>query len=425
MIYVVRAGDTVDNIAARMGIPPRLLILQNGLEYPERLVVGQALIALTPTLTHTVSAGDTLNSIAGAYGVTTRQLYRNNPWLAGLSNVDPGEVIVIAYSQSPEAQMVINGYAYPFADIGQLRRELPYLSAILPFTYGFAVNGQLVPIDDDEILRAASIIGTQAMLVLSPMNTAGRFSSELISLMLNNAQTRGALIEEVLNEVLSKGYIGADLDFEYVRREDADAYAAFVTQLASRLHEFDRILSLDLAPKYSAQQRGLLYEGHDYRALGAVADLATLMTYEWGYTYGPPLAVAPIYEVERVVDYGVSEIPAGKLLLGLANYGYDWTLPYEEGSAARSLSNPEAVELAWRYGAEIVFDEAAASPTFYYTTEEGVQHQVWFEDVRSLQAKLDLVERRGLRGVNFWTVNRPFPSGFMMMGSEYIPEPLP
>ena len=425
MIYVVRPGDTLSAIAAGYGISDRLLALENGLEQPERLVVGQALTVLIPTLTHPVAAGDSLRAIAAAYGVTVRQLYRNNPWLGGLSNIYPGQEIVVAYSESPGGEMVINGYSYPFAEIALLRKELPYLSAVLPFTYGFTVTGELVPIDDDEILRAAAVLGTETMLVVSPLNTAGRFSSELISLLVNDAVLRRTLIGEIVDTVLRRGHRGADLDFEYVRREDAAAYVSFVEQLAEALHAAGRILSLDLAPKYSAQQRGMLYEGHDYRALGAAADLATLMTYEGGYTYGPPLAVAPIYEVERVVSYGVSEIAPYRLLLGLANYGYDWALPYEEGSAARSLSNPEAVELAWRYGAEIVFDEIAQAPTFYYTTEEGTDHQVWFEDARSLLAKLELAERCGLRGVNFWTVNRPFPSGFMLMGSRCVPAALP
>ena len=126
-----------------------------------------------------------------------------------------------------------------------------------------------------------------------------------------------------------------------------------------------------------------------------------------------------------MLAYGVSEIPPDKLLLGMANYGYDWTLPYEEGSAARSLSNPQAVDLAWRYGAEIVYDEDAQAPNFSYVTSEGVAHQVWFEDARSLRAKLEAARNFGLRGVNFWTVNRPFPSGFMLMGREYVPEALP
>ena len=57
------------------------------------------------------------------------------------------------------------------------------------------------------------------------------------------------------------------------------------------------------------------------------------MTYEWGYTYGPPMAVAPIGAVRHVVEYALTQIPASKILLGFPNYAYDWTLPYAAGES--------------------------------------------------------------------------------------------
>ena len=75
------------------------------------------------------------------------------------------------------------------------------------------------------------------------------------------------------------------------------------------------------------------------------------MTYEWGYTYGPPMAVAPLPNVRRVLDYAVTEIPPEKICLGIPNYGYDWPLPYRQGETqAQSLSNQEAVAAAVAYG---------------------------------------------------------------------------
>ena len=102
-----------------------------------------------------------------------------------------------------------------------------------------------------------------------------------------------------------------------------------------------------LAPKTSAAQSGLLYEGHDYGRIGPTSDYVLLMTYEWGYTYGPPLAVAPKPQVRQVIEYALSEIPSSKIFMGIPNYGYDWTLPYVRGeSKAQSLSNIEALRLA-------------------------------------------------------------------------------
>ena len=58
-------------------------------------------------------------------------------------------------------------------------------------------------------------------------------------------------------------------------------------------------------------------------------DFVILMTYEWGWSGGPPMAVAPINSVRAVINYAVSVIPAKKIMMGMPLYGYDWELPYE------------------------------------------------------------------------------------------------
>ena len=141
------------------------------------------------------------------------------------------------------------------------------------------------------------------------------------------------------------------------RREYADAYPAFVARAKESLGDGIAV-SVSLAPKTSSAQEGLLYRGHDYALLAGAADRALLMTYEWGYTYGPPMAVAPINEVRRVAEYALTQAEPEKYALGFPNYGYDWALPYVRGeTAARSLGTEEAVRLAKEKRAAIRFDE--------------------------------------------------------------------
>ena len=174
-------------------------------------------------------------------------------------------------------------------------------------------------------------------------------------------------------------------------------------------------VSVALAPKSSATQPGLLYEGMDYRLLGQNADQVLLMTYEWGFTYGPPMAVAPLNKVREVLDYAVTEIPREKILMGIPNYGYDWKLPFVKGeTAAELLGNVEAVRRAAQYGAVIQFDEIARSPYFTYE-QGGSSHEVWFEDVRSIQAKVELALAYGFRGVGYWNLMRPFRANWLLL----------
>ena len=145
-----------------------------------------------------------------------------------------------------------------------------------------------------------------------------------------------------------------------------------------------------------------------------------LHPYEWGYTYGPPMAVAPLPNVRQVLDYAVGEIPPQKIYLGIPNYGYDWALPFRRGeSKAQSISNQRAVELAVEYGAEIQFDRAAQAPWFNYTAQDGTAHVVWFEDARSMSAKLRLIRDYGLHGAGYWNLMRPYPQGWTVLNALY------
>ena len=131
------------------------------------------------------------------------------------------------------------------------------------------------------------------------------------------------------------------------------------------------------------------------------------------------MAVAPLNMVRQVLDYAAQVIPAGKILMGVPNYGYDWTLPFVQGTAARSLTNIDAVTLAGQAGAGIQYDQTAQSPFFRYYDGDGRQHEVWFEDARSLRAKYALVNEYGLAGVSFWNLNRLFRINFMVLESMF------
>ncbi len=301
-----------------------------------------------------------------------------------------------------------------------MQRELPFLTNLTPFTYGITPQGGLVDLDDASMIAAAKSLGVAPLMHLSTLTQEGGFSNELASLVLNDRRIQDNLVTAIRETLQAKGYRGLDVDFEFVFSQDAGPYAAFIARLRRELAPLGYPVIVALAPKTSATQPGLLYEGHNYRALGQAADQVLLMTYEWGYTYGPPMAVAPLPNVRRVVEYALTEIPAGKIWLGVPNYGYDWPLPFAEGvTRATSISNQYAVRLALRYGAEIQYDTFAQAPWFRYMDEQGREHEVWFEDARSIQAKLALIPEYGLYGAGYWNLMRPFPQNWLILDSEY------
>jgi len=422
-IHVVRPGDTLASIAEEYGVPLPLLRSDNQLPDPGRLVTGQTIVVRQPILTYTVQPGDTLFSIAASSGLNPRELLRLNPVLRGEYAVFAGQTLVLEDEGEREGSILVTGYAYPFVDKGLLQRELPYLSGLIPFTYGIQPDGSLVELDDTALIAAARQTGVTPVMHLSTLTEEGRFDNQLAALVLNDMQVQSTLVENILYNMELRGYEVLDVDFEFVLPEDAQPYADFIARLRETLSPLGFPVIVALAPKTSADQRGLLYEGHNYRLLGEAADAVLLMTYEWGYTYGPPMAVAPLPNVRRVVEYALTEIPSEKLLLGIPNYGYDWTLPFVQGeSRATSISNQYAVTLAADNGVDISYDSQAQAPYFRYQDDMGREHEVWFEDARSIRAKLSLISRYGLRGAGYWNLMRPFPQNWPVLNSMFYLE---
>ena len=418
-IHVVQGGQTLSSIASLYGVDPVRLAADNSVE-DGRLAVGQTLVVRFPRQIHVVRSGETLFSIAQDYGISVRQLWRNNWPLLGTEELVPGQVLILSYFDDKLGSARFNGYAYPYIDSTLLSSQLPYVTYLAPFTYGITSSGQLLPLDDDALLAAARQHGVRPVMHLSTLTESGQFSTERAELLLLDSTAQSVLIDQVVQTLLQKGYAGIDVDFEYLPGSLAQAYADFLARLRRILRPMGLFLWTALAPKTSAQQRGLLYEGHDYAAVGSAADAVLLMTYEWGYTAGPPMAVAPIENVRAVLDYAVTEIPRGKIFLGVPNYGYDWTLPFIQGSSrAQSISNQRAIELAMEYNVAISYDETAQSPFFQYTDRQGALHEVWFEDARSMAAKLSLVSEYGFQGAGFWNLMRPFSQTWLVLDSLY------
>lgn len=371
-IYVVQPGDSVNAIADKTGADVTSIINTNQLIYPYRLAVGQALF------------------------------------------IPGGEV-------SPRRAIWSNGYAYPFISPWVLDQTLPYLSELSVFSYGFTETGELIPprLDEQWMIRAAMEMRTEATLTLTPLGPDERFNNRLVSVAVRDPAVQRNLLRNLIRVMTEKGYSGINFDFEYILAEDRDGYTAFVERAAAVFRPLGFSVSVALAPKYSDDQPGILYEGMDYEGLGKAADRVLLMTYEWGYTYGEPMAIAPIDEVRRVVEYAVTRIPAEKICLGVPNYGYDWPLPFESGvTRARTLGNIEAVQLAVFYGVPIQFDETAQAPFFRYM-QYGIEHEVLFEDVRSYDAKFRLVEEFGLQGIGVWQIMQLFRAGWELLASRF------
>lgn len=363
-----------------------------------------------------VKDGDTLYGLSKSFNVPEGKIKRDNQLIGNELLV--GQALIIQ-NKAIKQRVIVNGYAYPNISEEVLIKTLPNLTYLSVFSYHVTPTGDLISIDDEALINSALEQDVKAYLVVTNIGISGNFDSNLAHVILNSEKVQNDLISNIVIIMSKKKYFGLDIDFEYIYPVDLVLYNAFLKKVTEILHRNNFHVTTALAPKYSDTQSGLLYEAHDYYTHGQLSDHVIIMTYEWGYTYGPPMAVAPINQVEKILKYAVSVIPSYKIMMGIPNYGYDWVIPYKSGNKASTISNTAAIELAIQKKSEIKYDAVAQAPFFYYKDNLGSEHIVWFEDARSIQAKLSLVDKYNLSGISYWTIMNYFQQNWIILDLMY------
>ncbi|SFG50318.1 spore germination protein [Halobacillus alkaliphilus] len=421
-IHVVQSGESVFSIANLYDSTPNAIIDANELETPGDLVVGQAIVVPIVGQFYFVQPGDSLYSIAQRFGTTAEELARVNN-LQVNQTLQPGFRLYIP--EQPPVNISTNAYIEPFggevSDTLQSSAETraPLLSYLAPFSYEIQPDGSLKAPPLDNFKAIADNNDASLMMVVTNLAEDG-FSAELGRTILTNENLQNTLLDNIIQTTREIGFRDVHFDMEFLPPELKENYNQFLRKAKDRLSAEGLLMSTALAPKTSAEQEGAWYEAHDYKAHGEIADFVVLMTYEWGYSGGPPRAVSPIGPVTEVVDYALTEMPADKILLGQNLYGYDWTLPYEPGGEfAKAVSPQRAIQIARENNVNISYDEEEQAPFFTYTDASGSEHEVWFEDARSIQQKFDLIKNRGLRGISYWKLGLSFPQNWLLLSSQF------
>ncbi|HZG14044.1 MAG TPA: glycosyl hydrolase family 18 protein [Candidatus Bathyarchaeia archaeon] len=222
------------------------------------------------------------------------------------------------------------------------------------------------------------------------------FDRELVHALLNNKQATDRLLTNLLSKTKEFNATGINLDFENVPASDRTVYADFISKLADELHAAGKKLIVSVPAKAVDTPAHSWTYGFDYARIGAKSDYVQLMTYDEHGTWSAAGPVASYPWVESVVKYSTKVIPAKKILLGIASYGYEWS-----SAGNRAVPYKAIPDLIEQYDGTITWDEKAKSPKLTYV-KDGVTRTLWYENEQSLKLKRSLVETYHLGGYGVW-----------------------
>ncbi|WP_066070873.1 glycosyl hydrolase family 18 protein [Neobacillus soli] len=413
VIHETKAGDTLSKIAIQYNTRVEEIAEINGLKKDAHLVLGQAL--LIPGSTYMVQPGDSIAKIANRHAISAGKLMNYNHLQRTL--IIPGQKL---YMPRPSKMKIWAGTYYVPKDkttnTKMIESYKDTLSGLFVFDYHPNEKGQLIKVNENEAHKIAWKKNIFPYATVTNISLKG-YDPNLIHKILSNSNLRKSFINNIYTLLDSQDYKGIVIDFEMVRPQDRENLNQFIKQLTEKLHR-SKMQVLMAMPPMTGDKMPAYYGGYDYSTLGKYVDQLFLMTYNWHWPGGPSGPIAPISEIRPVLKYAVSAAPRSKLMLGIPQYAYDWSVTAGKRTGI-SYSTQRAIDQFMSHESQINYDQKAGSPWFRYVEQNGTLHEVWFEDPRSLLAKFRLVREFGLGGMGCWHLGTSMPQTEEIVKEEF------
>lgn len=315
--------------------------------------------------------------------------------------------------------LAVSAYVAPWDPRGEKMLEKPptAVDAVSPVWYQPTDTGDLA-FAGKEAQAQASSNGIEpqtsgSALIPSVSNFRdGRWDGDLVATILADPDRRRRHIEALVDVANKPGVAGVDLDYESLPAESRSAFSEFVRDLGAALDTVSRRLTVTVHAKTEEPGEWAGAQAQDWAAIAGAADEVRVMAYDDSWSESEPGPIAPLPWVEDVLRFATQQMPPEKMFLGLPTYGYDWP----EGAPGQDVAWADVREIAAANDVDETWDEEAAAPWLAYADANGTRHIVWYENARSLQAKIELARRYEVGGVFIWKAGGEDPGIWAVLG---------
>lgn len=270
-----------------------------------------------------------------------------------------------------------------------LKRGMKQLNMVIP--EWFFINPTTDRLEtriDNKALREMRQAGVPVLPMLTN-NYGGDFNPQAIGRIMSDKNKRNKFVNSLLTTCRRYHFEGINIDLEELNINDNALLTNFVAELYHTFHANNMYVTQDVMP---------FNDDYDMQQLARYNDYLFLMAYDEHNTTSAPGDVASQHWMEKATDWAAKNIPNDKLVLGLANYGYDWA----DGGDCNTVSYDQTIANAYGANATLLFDDDTYNLHYSYTDDDNVKHQVYFTDAATIFNNMRFGTTYHLAGFAMW-----------------------
>lgn len=335
------------------------------------------------------------------------------------------------------------------AGVASILPQLDKFTEVNPFVYSVRQDGSLFLNADlgaepwKTLQTAARTMGVRYVPTVMWAN------ADAIDNVLRDPVTRAEHVRAIVREVYARGFDGIDIDYEAKKAGTKDYFSQFLKELYEAIG-YDKWIMCTIESRTPLDSRYETPEdipedieyANDFVEIGKNCDRVRFMAYDQGRidvklneAKGDPYApVADTTWVEKVMRLAAAEIPAGKLVIGIPTYGYEYDVfpsvsgtgemdysrlwSFNPGYATTTAAKLNLTPTRNSAGELSVVFPASQSPEGTVPLPFATRLLSW-SDAGAVKEKTDLATRLGVRGVAIFKVDGGQDQGLWDVLSTY------
>ena len=288
---------------------------------------------------------------------------------------------------------------------------LPYINTISPTWFALADNEGTV-----ESIASSSYVETCHAKGLKVWGLVSNLTYPEVSLgeILPYPEKRDYVTEQLLNYAAQYNLDGINIDFESVPSDVGPSYIQFIREFSLKAHAKNLVVSVD---NYVPKEYSMHYNRKEQ---GIFADYVIIMGYD-EHTAASEEAgsVASLDFVMEGIEKTLEEVPKEKIVNALPFYVRYWIVDDNENILdMQTLTMTKGLETVTAAGAVPEWNEASGQNYAEWKTPEGT-NKIWLEDIKSIQAKLDVMKAHDIGGAAVWQLAFGTEEAFQIIDEYY------